>query len=184
MTTQSEMVKLAEKLKPIIAKYEIYVVFHARDREKVEQILYDCFAEIYVLVQREAGTATEQILQVNWDNVLYHGDGKTLQERLDSHYEVYNNSEKNSTDRLILRDKLARIVRTEVKYITNTAMFYAIKNKAKFLVVHGEDTGIDCDCFENWGTFPVEDFDATTMLPPFHPDCECSFYAIVEEENE
>lgn len=184
MTTKKEMAKLAEKLKPIIAKYEVNVVFHARDREKVEQILYDCFAEVYVLVQREAGTTTEQILQVNWDNVLYHGDGKTLQERLNFHYEVYNNSEKNLTDRLILSDKLARIVRTEVKYITNTAMFYAIKNKAKFLVVHGEDTGIDCDCFENWGTFPIEDFDATTMLPPFHPDCECSFYAIIEEENE
>lgn len=182
MTTKKEMAKIADKLKPIIAKYEIDVVFHGRDREKVEQILYDCFAEIYVLVQREAGTATEQILQVDWDKVLYHEDGKTLKERLDSHYEVYNNSEKNLNDRLVLSNKLARIVRAEVKYITNTSMFYAIKNKAKFLVVHGEDTGIDCECFEKWGTFPVEKFDATTMLPPFHPDCECSFYAIVEDE--
>lgn len=182
MTTKIEMAKIADKLKPIIAKYETDVVFYARDREKVEQILYDCFAEVYVLVQKEAGTATELILQVDWDEVLYHEDGKTLKERLDSHYGAYNNSEKNLIDRLILSNKLARIVRAEIKHITNTSMFYAIKDKAKFLVVHGEDTGIDCECFEKWGTFPVEDFDATTMLPPFHPECECSFYAVIEDE--
>lgn len=183
MTTKVEMNKIIEKLKPIITKYEANVVYNARDRKKVEQILYDCFAEIYVLVQKEAGADLKQILDVNLDEILYHKDGKTLQDRLDSHYEIYNNSTKTLEDRLILSNKLARIVRAEVKYITNTAMFYAIKDKAKFLVVHGEDTGIDCDCSENWGTFPVEDFDATTMLPPFHPDCECSFYAIIGEEE-
>lgn len=184
MTTKAEMSKIAERLKPIIAKYEVNVVYNGRDRKKVEQVLHDCFAEIYVLVHKEVGTSLEEILDVDWNEVLYHKDGKTLQDRLDSHYEVYNNSPKTLEDRLVLSNKLARIVRAEAKHITNTAMFYAIKDKAKFLVVCGEDTGIDCDCFANWGTFPVKDFDATTMLPPFHPDCECSFYAIIDEEEE
>ena len=178
-TTQSEMNELDMKVRTITSKYEEQIIKYATDREKVERILYDCFSEIYVLVQRAAGVATELILQVDWDEVLYHDDGKTLQERLDSHYDIYNNSEKTLIDRIILRSKLTRIVRAEVKHITNTSMFYAVKDKAKFIVVHGAGTGIDCDCFANWGTFPTEDFDETTMLPPFHPDCECSFYAIL-----
>lgn len=182
MTTQKEMDDLSIKVKGVTNKYEEAIIKYAFDREKVEQILYDCFAEIYVLVQREAGVATEQILQMDWDEVLYHEDGKTLQDRLNFHYGVYNNSEKTLVDRMALRSKLTRIVRAEVKHITNTSVFSAIKNKAKFIVVHGEGSGIDCDCFANWGTFPTENFDATTMLPPFHPDCECSFYAIIEEE--
>ena len=96
----------------------------------------------------------------------------------------YNDSEKTLIDRVFLRSRLTRIVRSEAKHITNTSMFYAIKDKAKFIIVHGAGTGIECDCSANWGTFPAEDFDATTMLPPFHPDCACSFYAIIEEENE
>ena len=183
MTTKEEMNRLSARVKSVTTKYEEDIITYAANREIVEQILYDCFAEIYVLVQREAGVATEQILQVDWDEVLYNEDGKNLKERLDSHYTVYNNSEKSLNDRLILRSKLTRIARAEVKHITNTAMFYAVKDRAKFLVVHGEDTGIECECANKWGTFPVEEFDATTMLPPFHPDCECSFYAIVEEEQ-
>ena len=179
MTTQKEMDNLSKKVKAITNRYEEEIITYALDREKVERILYDCFSEIYVLVQRAAGVATELILRVDWDEVLYHDDGKTLQERLDSHYNDYNNSEKTLIDRIILRSKLTRIVRAEAKHITNTSIFYAVKDKAKFIVVHGAGTGIDCDCSANWGTFPTEDFDETTMLPPFHPDCECSFYAIL-----
>ena len=184
MTTQEKMNKLTTKIDKVVDKYEEEIIKYFSDREKVEQILYDCFSEIYVLVQREAGVATESILQMDWDEVLYHEDGKTLQDRLSYHYGVYNNSEKTLIDRIFLRSRLTRIVRSEAKHITNTSMFYAVKDKAKFIIVHGAGTGIECDCSANWGTFPAEDFDATTMLPPFHPDCTCSFYAIIEEEDE
>ena len=185
MTTQSEMEELRERIEKIRIPYEEKIIRYATDRKTVENLLYDLFSEVYVLVQRTAGVEVAKIIDVDWDNILYHRDGKVLANRLDNHYREYEASEKDIIAKLKLKNSLIKISKTEVRHITNTAMYYdAIRNKAKFLVVHGEDTGLDCDCWEKWGTFSPDEFDPTTMLPPFHTDCECSFYVIIEEENE
>ena len=184
MTTQSEMKQLRERINLIRIPYEEKIIRYATDRETVENLLYDLFSEVYVLVQRTAGVEVAKIIDVDWNNILYHRDGKVLTNRLDNHYREYEASEKDILAKLKLKNSLIKISKTEVRYITNTAMYYAIRDKAKFLVVHGEETGLDCDCWENWGTFSPDEFDPTTMLPPFHTDCECSFYVIIKEEDE
>lgn len=176
------MERLRAKIEEIRIPYEEKIIRHATVRETVENLLYDLFSEVYVFVQRTAGVEIAKIIDVDWNNILYHRDGKILTNRLDNHYREYEASQKDIPAKLKLKNNLIKISKTEVRYITNTAMYYAVQSKAKYLVVHGEETGIDCDCWENWGTFSPNEFDPTTMLPPFHPDCECSFYVITEEE--
>lgn len=183
MTTQSEMKKLKERIEQIRIPYEEKIIRYATNRKTIENLLYDLFSEVYVLVQRTTGAEVAKIINVDWDNILYHRDGKVLADRLDNHYREYEVSKKDILAKLKLKNSLIKISKTEIRYITNTTMYYAIRDKAKFLVVHGEDTGLDCDCLEKWGTFSPNEFDPTTMLPPFHTDCECSFYVIVEEKD-
>ena len=46
MTTQEKMNKLTTKVEKVVDKYEEEIIKYFSDREKVEQILYDCFSEL------------------------------------------------------------------------------------------------------------------------------------------
>ena len=174
--------KLNDRIKSLYSIYQQKIAYAISSEEEPYEeliaILYEFFQRVYKLILESIKRTEPEISKVDLSKLFYNKDGKSLEQRVREHCEEFYFSEKTTADKISLLDKISKIANTEAHNITNTVMYYKLRDKAKFIVIYGCE---DCeDCVEYHGTYPIEEFDGT--LPPFHPDCECSCYMIVEKE--
>ena len=179
MTKNKILISESVRLKRKQEMDELYELIHElceEDKEKLYKVLKETFSETKVLnliydFLEELLTKDLQVIKkiyktfdddkiLDLDNLLYHKDGKTLEERVHHWFTTY--SEEQLTE---LFFHLCLILDTEsMQLITST-----IREKTK--VEYVEISSGECDIcggeieeIEN-----VEDVD----LPPYHPHCGC-----------
>ena len=153
-----------------------------RDKEEfiadLEDIIYDSLTKTYAITAKAVEkiydiTFTEKIDDDTLRKLTYSSDGKTLNDRLNIHYDNAINRDDSPT--IYLRNRIALIMDTETLYSSNHVIHGKLKRKAKYVEV----ININEDCCEEhpeceyWlkqGKIPIEEL---AELPPYHPDCEC-----------
>ena len=153
-----------------------------RDKEEfiadLEDIIYDSLTKTYAITAKAVEkiydiTFTEKIDDDTLRKLTYSSDGKTLNDRLNIHYD--NAINRDDSPIIYLRNRIALIMDTETLYSSNHVIHGKLKRKAKYVEV----ININEDCCEEhpeceyWlkqGKIPIEEL---TELPPYHPDCEC-----------
>ena len=153
-----------------------------RDKEEfiadLEDIIYDSLTKTYAITAKAVEkiydiTFTEKIDDDTLRKLTYSADGKTLNDRLNIHYDNAINRDGSPT--IYLRNRIALIMDTETLYSSNHVIHGKLKRKAKYVEV----ININEDCCEEhpeceyWlkqGKIPIEEL---AELPPYHPDCEC-----------
>ena len=187
--TREQREKLQEEVLNLCSKYEekFAYLISKQDEDLEQQLLdlfYELFEKIYAIVLKYIKRESIEILsKEEVSNLLFKKDGKTLEDRVRVHFIDFSNSLKTLEDRVILLNKMCKIVKTEAVHLTNTAIYYKLKDNATHIVVYGGGSDT-CDCGMHHGVFPANEFDQTTMLPPFHSNCCCSFYLITLEEED
>lgn len=187
--TREQREKLQKEVLKLCSKYEEQFAYliSKQDEDLEQQLLdlfYELFEKIYAIVLKYIKRESIEILsKEEISNLLFKKDGKTLEDRVRIHFIDFSNSLKTLEDKVILLNKICKIVKTEAVHLTNTAIYYKLKDKATHVVVYGGGSDT-CDCGMHHGVFPANEFDQTTMLPPFHSNCCCSSYLITLEEED
>lgn len=184
-----EREKLQEEILKICSQYEekfSYII--SKQEENLEQqllnLFYELFEKVYTIILKYIKRESiETLTKEEIANLLFKKDGKILEDRVRTYVSDFSNSLKELENKIILLNSICKIARTEVIHLTNTAIYYKLKDKATHIVVYGGSCDT-CDCGLRHGTFPIEEFDQTTMLPPFHPNCGCSSYLITFGEED
>ena len=152
-----------------------------RDKEEfiadLEDIIYDSLTKTYAITAK----AVEKIYDITFtekiDDTLrkltYSADGKTLNDRLNIHYDNAINRDDSPT--IYLRNRIALIMDTETLYSSNHVIHGKLKRKAKYVEVINIDDECceehpECEYWLKQGKIPIEEL---TEIPPYHPDCEC-----------
>ena len=186
--TRFEREKLEKEILKICAEYEekfSYIISKQEDNleQQLLDLFYELFEKVYAIVLKYIKRESIEIpSKEEISNLLFKKDGKTLEDRVRIHFTDFSNSLKSLEDKIILLNKICKIEKTEVVNLTNAAIYYKLKDKATHIVVYGGGSDT-CDCEAHHGIFLANEFDATTMLPPFHSNCGCSAYLIINGEE-
>lgn len=111
---------------------------------------------------------------LNLEDLMYSEDGKTLVERLNSYYLEYKGQ--NAIY------KLTRLIDTESEYVFSGVMEAKIPpDEYPYFIVDNLDyeDNDECDCPDPGTIFP-----ASAEHPPYHPECECFWEPLTQEEFE
>lgn len=153
-----------------------------RDKEEfiadLEDIIYDSLTKTYAITTKAVEkiydiTFTEKIDDDTLRKLTYSSDGKTLNDRLNIHYDNAINRDDSPT--IYLRNRIALIMDTETLYSSNHVIHGKLKRKAKYVEVININEECceehpECEYWLKQGKIPIEEL---TELPPYHPDCEC-----------
>lgn len=117
------------------------------------------------------------------DRLLYSADGKSLEDRINEHFEdfseeLHETREQDRDRKVHLLNKLHKIVFTENVHMVNHLMYYNFKEKAKAVIVVGGIGCETCDCEAKWGVYPIDQFSETYDIPPFHSHCGCGIIVV------
>lgn len=153
-----------------------------RDKEEfiadLEDIIYDSLTKTYAITAKAVEkiydiTFTEKIDDDTLRKLTYSADGKTLNDRLNIHYD--NAINRNDSPTIYLRNRIALIMDTETLYSSNHVIHGKLKRKAKYVEVININEECceehpECEYWLKQGKIPIEEL---AELPPYHPDCEC-----------
>ena len=153
-----------------------------RDKEEfiadLEDIIYDSLTKTYAITAKAVDkiydiTFTEKIDDDTLRKLTYSADGKTLNDRLNIHYD--NAINRNDSPTIYLRNRIALIMDTETLYSSNHVIHGKLKRKAKYVEVININEECceehpECEYWLKQGKLPIEEL---AELPPYHPDCEC-----------
>lgn len=153
-----------------------------RDKEEfiadLEDIIYDSLTKTYAITAKAVEkiydiTFTEKIDDDTLRKLTYSADGKTLNDRLNIHYDNAINRDDSPT--IYLRNRIALIMDTETLYSSNHVIHGKLKRKAKYVEVININEECceehpECEYWLKQGKIPIEEL---AELPPYHPDCEC-----------
>ena len=153
-----------------------------RDKEEfiadLEDIIYDSLTKTYAITAKAVEkiydiTFTEKIDDDTLRKLTYSADGKTLNDRLNIHYDNAINRDDSPT--IYLRNRIALIMDTETLYSSNHVIHGKLKRKAKYVEVININEECceehpECEYWLKQEKIPIEEL---TELPPYHPDCEC-----------
>ena len=154
----------------------------ARDKEEfiadLEDIIYDSLTKTYAITAKAVEkiydiTFTEKIDDDTLRKLTYSADDKTLNDRLNIHYD--NAINRNDSPTIYLRNRIALIMDTETLQSSNHVIHGKLKRKAKYVEVININEECceehpECEYWLKQGKIPIEEL---TELPPYHPDCEC-----------
>ena len=145
--------------------------------DEVEYRILQSLEETYAITSAAArklyGIKSERLQDGEIEELMYSKDGKTLRERLETHYD---NAENRSNSTEYFRNRVVLIVDTETLTVSNTVIHGKLNKEATYAEVIGvgdcSEAAEEGDC-EYWiakDKMPIEEL---SELPPFHPDCEC-----------
>ena len=144
----------------------------------LEDIIYDSLTKTYAITAKAIEkiydiTFTEKIDDDTLKKLTYSSDGKTLNDRLNIHYDNAINRDDSPT--IYLRNRITLIMDTETLYSSNHVIHGKLKRKAKYVEVININEECceehpECEYWISQGKIPIEEL---TELPPYHPDCEC-----------
>lgn len=137
-----------------------------------EEIL-DCLEEIVSLtlkiLKKLYNIKNKNVLEL--EDLMYKEDGKTLVDRLVSYYIEHKGQ--RATYNLI------RLINTESRYVFSGVMEDKIDPELyPYFRVDNIDED-DCGCPTPGTIFPM-----SAQKPPYHPDCECMWEPLTQEEYE
>ena len=174
---------LIEITKKAIQNIEEYVENKNNDKwlenfSEIKEIFYKSFIKTYSLTDEYIQETYSEVVDFNIDNIddlTYREDGKTFDQRL---FEHWKDTKKEIDDidfyeeikiiKIHLISKLEKILRTEVRHISNAVRKHKHPTgKAYILVIEG-----GCENCESGEYPPDEDI----PLPPYHPCCRCVAY--------
>lgn len=146
--------------------------------DEVEYRILQSLEETYAITSAAArklyGIKSERLQDGEIEELTYSKDGKTLRERLETHYD---NAENRSNSTEYFRNRVVLIVDTETLTVSNTVIHGKLNKEATYAEVIGvgdcseaEAEEGDCEYWIAKGKMPIEEL---SELPPFHPDCEC-----------
>ena len=143
--------------------------------DEVEYRILQSLEETYAITSAAArklyGIKSERLQDGEIEELMYSKDGKTLRERLETHYD---NAENRSNSTEYFRNRVVLIVDTETLTVSNTVIHGKLNKEATYAEVIGvgdcSEAEEDCEYWIAKGKMPIEEL---SELPPFHPDCEC-----------
>lgn len=152
----------------------------------LEDAIYESLTETYAITAKAVEKIyniifTDKIDDDTLKNLTYSADGKTLNDRLSSHY---NNAIDRDDPTTYFYNRIVVIMDTETLYSSNHVIHGKLKRKATY----AEVININDDCCEqhpeceHWlkqGKIPIEEL---KELPPYHPDCECEVIYYFDEK--
>jgi hypothetical protein len=135
--------------------------------------LYSCLEKIVALtlkaLKKLYKIKNNEVLKL--EDLIYSEDGKTIEERLDSYY-----IEKKG---LHAKTNLIRLIDTESEYVFSGVMEDKIDPELyPYFRVDNLDED-DCGCPAPGTIFPM-----SAEKPPYHPECECTWEPLTQEEYE
>lgn len=153
---------------------------------ELEDIIYESLTETYAITAK----AVEEIYNIIFiekidddtlRNLTYSADGKTLNDRLNNHYD-------NAIDRIdpttYFYNRIVVIMDTETLYSSNHVIHGKLKRQASYIEVinaNGDccEEHPDCKYWLEQGKIPIEEL---IELPPYHPDCECEVIYYIDDK--
>ena len=144
--------------------------------DEVEYRILQSLEETYAITSAAArklyGIKSERLQDGEIEELMYSKDGKTLRERLETHYD---NAENRSNSTEYFRNRVVLIVDTETLTVSNAVIHGKLNKEATYAEVIGvgdcsEAEEGDCEYWIAKGKMPIEEL---SELPPYHPDCEC-----------
>ena len=182
---------LIEITKKIIQSIEEYVKNKNDDRWfenylEIKEIFYKSFVKTYSLTDEYIQKIYSEVADFNIDNIedlTYKKDGKVFDQRLMEHWKD-TKKEIDNIDfyevikiiKIHLISKLEKILRTEVRHISNAVKKHKHPlNEAYILVIES-----GCENCEGGEYPPDEDI----PWPPYHPYCKCVAYWEVASEDD
>lgn len=182
---------LIEITKKAIQSIEEYIENKNNDKwlenfSEIKEIFYKSFIETYSLTDEYIQETYSEVADFNIDNIddlTYREDGKTFDQRL---FEHWKDTKKEIDDivfyeeikivKIHLISKLEKILRTEVRHISNAVKKHKHPlNEAYILVIES-----GCENCEGGEYPPDEDI----PWPPYHPYCRCVAYWEVASEDD
>lgn len=154
----------------------------------LEELIYQSLAKTYSITIDAAEDLyniqfKETIDAETLERLTYSGDGKSLSERLKSHYD-----EAITRDNIIeyFYNRVVLIMDTETLYSSNHVIHGKLKRRATHAEVinDSDDFCFDHEMCEYWvgkGKMPIDELEE---LPPYHPDCECEVIYYFDENKE
>lgn len=149
----------------------------------VIDMFYKSFEKIYLTTSKEIKSIYGRVQDFDVSNIFdltFNADGKTIEERIS---EYWNEAGKKLEQKQIpianikefLIHNYERIIRTEANKIENLVKMNKKPQEAYVLIIES-----GCDACEG-GEFPA---DEDVVLPPYHPNCNCTFYyELVQDED-
>lgn len=141
----------------------------------VIDMFYESFEKIYLTTSKEIRNIYGKVQDFNVSNIFdltFNADGKTIEERIGEYWnEVGKQLEQKQIPIANIKEFLIhnyeRIIRTETNKIENFVKMNKKPQEAYVLIIES-----GCDACEG-GEFPA---DEDVALPPYHPNCNCTFY--------
>ena len=124
----------------------------------------------------------ETIDRETLEKLTYSKDGKTLEERIQQHY---NKAINRDNPALYFYNRIVLVMDTETLYASNHVIHGKLKRYATHVEVIGSpdceiESGGLCEYYISKGKMPIEELDE---LPPYHPECECEVIYYIEEQK-
>lgn len=143
--------------------------------DKTQQLFYDSLTKTYSTTSSELKQIYSRTKDFEVKDILsltYNKDNKTLNERIEEHWNKATECSDKTAMRTYLIDKYDRLLRNETQIIKNTVMLNKVGKLSQLAIV--ENSGGDCDggCAEYAGEWPIDEL----IPPPYHPNCCCQVY--------
>ena len=144
--------------------------------DDIEYRILKSLEETYSITSAAArklyGIKAERLKDGEIEELLYSKDGKTLRDRLETHYD---NAQDRANATQYFQNRIVLVMDTETLTVSNSIIHSKVNKDAKFAEVVGgancwEENGGDCEYWISKGKMPIEEL---SELPPYHPDCEC-----------
>lgn len=160
----------------------IYSLVSQYDRQKwnsslstVIDMFYESFEITYSTTKKEIKNIYTKVTDFNIENIFnltFSEDGKTIEQRIEEYWNearemIESDQYSQQHIKTFLLYKYERIIRTETNKIENF-----VKSKQKPLEGYMLIIESGCDTCTG-GEYPA---DEDVALPPFHPNCNCTFY--------
>lgn len=173
---------------PIKKDLERQEKFLNEKKEKITDELYEALEESYKIVMKwlnqiygplSFNPPTEEEIK----SLLYAEDGKSIEDRVDEHFESFSKAKHNTeyqdrSRKQALLSKFDRILLNDNVHLVNHLMYNKLVDEARVIIVVGGIGCDECDCPARWGTYKVEDFNETYDMPPYHVGCGCSIIVV------
>lgn len=159
--------------------------------KEVEEIFYQELEEVYKNTSMELYNIYPEAKEykvADLFTITYDEDGKTIEERIAEYWydgqEEYSNAQ-NSLERQHIKihtiGKYYTLMKNETAIVETCIKKEKVQPIAEYLVIEGSacDCGGACDSYI--GDWPA---DEDIPLPPYHPNCCCSWFYIDAETEE
>ena len=151
---------------------------------EVEDLFYKSFEGVYKSMNIGLEGIYKQLKEFSVEDIsdlTYHLDGKTIEERLKEYWDEskkrLDNKENPEDVKTYLINKYDCILNTETRIIESRIKNYRKPLNAAMLIIEHSSGCPDCP----GGEYAA---DENVDLPPFHPNCQCTYYWVVTDDED